>query len=218
MPRDPNQIHISKMTGKLDGLRAINTNTVTNEFCIAQYNSGKDNVICTRCYSHESLDGYRKNMQPALQDNSNLLSSSILEIDRLPFLLDAYLRIDGHGELINDNHLINIYNLALKNSHCNIAIWTKRIPIVRSVAKKMKTPDNIILVYSNPIINKVKYEKDIPEFFHKVFNNVWSDHKVEEQNCTGQQCKSCMICYNFETPNIIIEAVKKNGKTRKARH
>jgi hypothetical protein len=82
MPRDPNQIHISKMTGKLDGLRAINTNTVTNEFCIAQYNSGKDNVICTRCYSQEMLGSYRKNMQPALQDNSTLLSSSILEDER----------------------------------------------------------------------------------------------------------------------------------------
>ena len=218
MPRDPNQIHVSTMSGKLDSLRAINTNTITNDFCIAQYNSGKTNLICTKCYSHEMLSSYRKNMQPALQDNSTLLSGSILENDRLPFLLDAYLRIDGHGELINNIHLINIYNLAVKNPHCKITIWTKRVAIIRSVAKKMKTPNNIILIYSNPIINKVKYEKDIPEFFHKVFNNVWSDHKVEEQNCTGQQCKTCMICYNFETPNIIIEAVKKNGRTRKVKH
>ena len=97
MPRDLNQIHVSTMSGKLDSLRAINTNTITNDFCIAQYNSGKTNLICTKCYSHEMLSSYRKNMQPALQYNSTLLSGSILENDRLHFLLDAYLRIDGHG-------------------------------------------------------------------------------------------------------------------------
>jgi hypothetical protein len=30
-------IHISKMSGKLEGLRAISTNTTTNDYCIKQY-------------------------------------------------------------------------------------------------------------------------------------------------------------------------------------
>ena len=40
-------IHISKMTGKLEGFQAISTNTTTNEYCIKKYNEQKQNVICT---------------------------------------------------------------------------------------------------------------------------------------------------------------------------
>jgi hypothetical protein len=37
-------VHISKMTGKLDGLHAISTNTVTNPFCQKMNTSG--DTIC----------------------------------------------------------------------------------------------------------------------------------------------------------------------------
>ena len=35
-------IHLSKMTGKLDGLHAISTNTVTNKFCQKMNSSNKN--------------------------------------------------------------------------------------------------------------------------------------------------------------------------------
>jgi hypothetical protein len=54
-------VHISKMTGKLDGFRAISTNTVTNSFCQKMNTSG--DTICRQCYSHGMLKSYRKNMQ-----------------------------------------------------------------------------------------------------------------------------------------------------------
>jgi hypothetical protein len=62
-------VHISKMTGKLDGFRAISTNTVTNSFCQKMNTSG--DTICRLCYSHEMLKSYRKNMQASLQRNSD---------------------------------------------------------------------------------------------------------------------------------------------------
>ena len=52
---------ISNMTGKLEGFKAISTNTLTNEFCQKMYNSKKENIICTKCYSMEMLQGMRKN-------------------------------------------------------------------------------------------------------------------------------------------------------------
>jgi hypothetical protein len=63
-------VHISKMTGKLDGLHAISTNTVTNAFCQKMNTSG--DTICRQCYSHGMLKSYRKNMQASLQRNSDL--------------------------------------------------------------------------------------------------------------------------------------------------
>jgi hypothetical protein len=226
MPIDNNKIHLSKMTGKLDGLHAISTNTVTNEFCQKMNASNKDNQICTICYSHTMLKSYRKNMQPALERNSVLLSKAILEYDDIPFYIHAFMRINAHGELINDTHFRNIVLIARKNPHCTFALWTKRKDIINRVAyhkdnhkafaNGMDLPSNLILVYSNPVINKVMYSP--PRHFHKVFNNVEYDHKTNEQNCTGQKCIDCMICYNFETPSVVIEAIKKNGRTIKTKH
>jgi hypothetical protein len=214
--RDKNSIHFSNMTGKLKGLRAISTNTITNPFCIKMNNSKKDNVICKKCYSFDMLETYRKNMQDCLQHNSELLSNSIIDDVHLPFIIDAYIRIDAHGELINNTHLINIYNLAIKNPHTTFAIWSKRKDIVNSVSKIMDTPSNVILIFSNAIIDNVSYEP--PKHFHKVFNNVTDTHKEKEQNCTGQICTECMACYRLDSGvDVIIEAEKKNGRTIKTK-
>ena len=210
-------IHLSKMTGKLDGLHAISTNTVSNKFCQKMNASNKDNQICRICYSHNMLKSYRKNMQPALQRNSDALAQGILDDADIPFYIHAFMRINAHGELINDTHFINIILIARKNPHCNFALWTKRKDIINRVIKRYsndhRPPDNLILVYSNPTINKVMYEP--PKHFHKVFNNVEYEHKTEEQNCTGQQCINCMLCYTHNDVSVIIEATKLNGRTIK---
>ena len=96
-------VHISKMTGKLDGLHAISTNTVTNPFCQKMNTSG--DTICRQCYSHGMLNSYRKSMQASLQRNSDLLSDRVLDQSELPTILDAFFRINAHGELINATHL-----------------------------------------------------------------------------------------------------------------
>ena len=71
-------IHISKMTGKLDGFKAISSNTITNPYCIKQNASADTNNICTKCYSHTMLKSYRKNMQPSLERNSQALANSAI--------------------------------------------------------------------------------------------------------------------------------------------
>ena len=98
-------IHISKMTGKLDQFKAISTNTITNPYCQKQYSCGNAENICTKCYSNIMLKSYRKNMQPALERNSQALSNSVLPMDQLPVILDAFFRFNAHGELINLTHL-----------------------------------------------------------------------------------------------------------------
>ena len=64
-------IKISKMSGKLAGLLAINTNTVTNPFCMSM---AKTDTVCGKCYSHKMLSSYRKGCQKAFQHNSDALS------------------------------------------------------------------------------------------------------------------------------------------------
>ena len=193
----------SVMSGKLAGIPAYNTNTKSNEFCIRQKDT---DTICGQCYSHKMLDTYRKSCIPAWQHNSDEFSDWI-DWDDLPVVNAAFVRLNGHGELINDTHYQNIIRLARKNPHTTFALWTKRASIVRQYQARPihGMPTNLILVFSNPRIDKVI---DVPRGFHKVFNNV-SKGSTEPQNCTGRKCMECLACYRKDSGiDVIVEQVK----------
>ncbi len=195
---DRPKVKVSKMSGKLDGIRAINTNTVTNPFCIKMK---EGDSICGQCYSHRMLNTFRKSCQPAFEHNSQVLSEGPLELSQLPdFYPGEYIRFHGHGELINREHLLNFFRIARYNPETTFALWTKRKDIVKSVGP---APDNLILIFSNPKIDNVMTEP--PKGFDRVFNNVTGD---ADANCTGQKCMECLLCYRKDTTKIIVEHVK----------
>ena len=208
-------LHVSKPDGKLQGIKAIGTNTLNNTFCYKMNNVQDDKIICTKCYSWAMLQGFRKNVAEALQRNTEALSKTVLSYKDLPVIKDDVFRFQHHGELINMKHLKNLVNIARKNPDCTFALWTKRKDMV---AKYVTTftfftnplPSNLILVYSNPRIDKVITKP--PKHFHKVFNNVSPDNLTSQQNCTGQKCRDCMLCYSKNSGcNVIIEGVKNRG-------
>ena len=201
-------IHVSKMTGKLDGFQAISTNTMTNPYCIKQNASGKANNICTKCYSHTMLKSYRKNMQPALQRNSDALANKVHDMEYLPVINQAWFRFNAHGELINMTHLENLVRICKKNPHTSFALWTKRNDIVSRYFKTREKPANMILIYSNPKISTIMAKP--PKYFDRTFNNVLEHEHKEQQNCTGQKCKDCRLCYTVGNGvDTIVEMVKK---------
>jgi len=199
---------MSKMSGKLKGIPAINTNTLTNLFCIQQH---KTATICLDCYSFEMLEGYRKNCTPAFERNSALLSEHI-PWDDLPVLNFAYVRYSAHGEIINYQHYLNLVRIALKNPQTTFVLWTKRASIVRQYQarpirnmEESTVPDNLILIFSNPRIDRII---DVPRGFHKVFNNV-AKGSTAPQNCTGKKCMDCLACYRKDSgTDVIVEMVK----------
>ena len=200
-------IHQSKMSGKLDEMFAINTNTLTNEFCNTQHKAKGDKHICSKCYSFKMLGTYRQNAVPALQRNSDLLSSRILTYEEIvefkPKGKLGIYRFDGHGELINDIHLKNCMMIAEYNPEFVFGMWSKRKDLVQEYVSEYGKPDNMVLIYSNPVIDQVMSKPPVP--FDKVFNNVSGEHPLE--NCTGQRCKDCKLCYVSET-KVIVEKVK----------
>ena len=230
-------LHVSKPDGKLKGIRAIGTNTLNNTFCLKMHNMQDDKVICTKCYSWGMLQGFRKNVAEALQRNTEALSKTVLSYKDLPVIKDDVFRFQHHGELINMKHLKNLVNIARKNPDCTFALWTKRKGMVanyvfewnywldkmvddkatyknyiRTYARQEQVgiPSNLILVYSNPRIDKVITNP--PKNFHKVFNNVSPDNHTRKQNCTGQKCRDCWLCYSkYSGCNVIIEGVKNRG-------
>jgi hypothetical protein len=200
-------ITISNMTGKMDGFKAINTNTLTNEYCKKMVNSGDERSICTFCYSWTMLNGLRKSCAPAWQRNSDYLSKGIIPQHMLPTILDAFFRISGHGEIINETMIENIHNIIEYNPHTKFAWWTKRSDLINKFYSKNTKPANLILIFSNPRIDRPLNK--VPKHFDRTFNNVSKDKFTDIQNCTGQKCKDCLICY---IPNNgitqIVEAVK----------
>ena len=192
----------SKMSGKLEGIPALNTDTTTNEFCIAM--SKKKGTICNVCYSWNMLKTFRKNAVPRFKSNSDYLSYKIHDYDYLPKVPSNIARFNGHGELLNTNHVENLFRICENQPKSTFTLWTKMHWLVNKVLDSgREKPSNLILVYSNDIPDTIK---KLPRNFDKVFNNVTSDSP--SINCEGK-CVECMMCYTLgdKTTNII-ERVK----------
>ena len=203
------ELKISTMTGKMQNIPAINTNTLTNPFCIQTSKSKRVDSICGKCYSVKMLSTYRANCVAPFERNSLLLSKAIIPDDELPVINAHSFRFHGHGELINSTHYYNFVRIARKNPHCVFALWTKRRDIIGEGAYSRyiypRHPDNLILVYSNPTIDKVM--KRPPKYFDKVFNNTTG--LTESDNCSGRKCIECLQCYRLDSGvDVIIEKVK----------
>ena len=82
LPPVPVRVKVSEMSGKLAGVPAINSNTLTNPFCQAMQKC--EGCVCAHCYSQSMLEGYRRNCAPAFEHNSKLLSENDLEPKQLP--------------------------------------------------------------------------------------------------------------------------------------
>ena len=204
-------VKISVMTGKLVEIPAINTNTLTNEFCQKMHTSSPQ-CICWDCYSYAMLEGSRKNCQPAWEHNSLLLKSGLLS--EIPRFNSLYVRFDGHGELINDTHFINYLQIAEYSPKTTFSLFTKRKDIVKRVLDSNPLdyhdgpkPKNLILVYSNPIVDRITDKK--PQYFNKVFNT--TTEKSTRDNCTGRKCIECLACYQFDGNSVLIEQKKKRA-------
>ena len=199
-------VFISNLTGKLEKMRAVSVNTLTNPFCIKMHKSIKE-IICTHCYSFYFLEGFRKNAAAALQRNSELLSKRVLDKKELPTIKDKVFRFNAHGEMINKKHLQNYVNITEINPDCMFSLYSKNKKLIIDYFDSgLKKPSNLILVYSNPKLDNIKFKS--PRWFDKVFNNVSENKFVKHQNCTGQKCKDCLICYKKDAVNVIVESVR----------
>lgn len=193
-------LKISKMSGKLEGIPAINANTLSNPFC--QKQTKQKSSICSSCYSVKMLSTYRKRAVPVFEKNSELLESGDFVI---PGTRPGPFRLHGHGELQSFAHLESFHRIVEGNPQTTFALWTKRVDLVRQYRREYTVPSNFILVYSNPSLERVL--KSPPEGFDRVFNVVPKTSE-EPQNCTGKKCKDCLLCYKKGGVSVIVEAIK----------
>jgi len=185
-------IKVSKMSGKLDGLEGINTNPLTNDFCSKM---SKTEAVCSFCYSRKMVATYRKSAADAWSHNGNELSTGCIEI---PKIKKDLIRFHAHGELINKQHYNNFVEIAVAYPDKTFALWTKRKDLIGN------KPDNMVLVYSNPCIDKPLNKP--PKGFDKVFNVMTEDNGNIQ--CAGKKCKDCQLCYKSNL-TVINELLRK---------
>ena len=192
------KIKISKGSGKMADIGSINSSPLNNPFCLKM---SKTDTVCAACYSIKSLTTYRKNCNKSWSDNGRILSEKEHKVSDMPRLNAAIFRIHSHGELINKTHARNIFRLAKRNPNTTFGFWSKR----KDILKGMHVPKNVVMIYSNPKLDKVVTRP--PAGFHKVFNVV-TDESVAEINCGARDCMSCQRCYSRATTKVIVEKKK----------
>jgi len=201
------KIKISEMSGKLKDIQAINTNPLTNDFCQSMNASSNDSCICTHCYSCSMLLAYRKNCVPAFEYNSFHLRHDSFSDDDIPKFnkKNDIVRIHAHGEIQNATHLKNLLKIVKATPEKTFSLYTKRMDIVNEVFTLTQTPSNLIMVFSNPTIDKPILK--VPKHFDKVFN-VCKEKYLDKINCGAKSCNGCRNCYDKSKTNILYEAIK----------
>lgn len=208
---------VSNMTGKLAGIKAINTSPLDNAYCRLMATRSCLGTICRQCYSRKMLLKHRKNARPGWILNGLLLSGDLLAEEDLPrFKPGEVVRFNGHGELINLKHAINLLAIVRANPKARVAWWTKRPSLVRDAIAHFggQKPDNLVLIYSWPeVIWGEIPETVLPEHFDKVFFVVAPGADLEaggwQINCGSKRCKDCMLCYTpGDRQRAIIERLK----------
>ena len=194
-----NAIHITQGSGKMTGIQSINTPTSTNPFCKSMQ---KTNTICKKCYAQR----YEK-LRPSLVNATTrnlFLAERYLELGEIPRFSDEIVRYHSYGELINMIHFINYMYIAAANPHTIFTLWTKRYGIVHRALKGRSKPDNMILIYSSPVVGKVSA---LPKHFNKVFTAFAKDTDTTDINCHGA-CNTCRLCYSHNDTVNINEIIK----------
>ena len=201
----------TKHEGKLEGLSSIGTSCANNPHCKKRRENGES--VCSKCYA-ETYMKMRKALKNKLEGNAEVLTTRHLEQRELPFINARIYRFESFGDLYNDIHLENYIAICNNNPHTNFALWTKNIWILDSVfnEKGIKKPDNLIIVVSSPLLNKVM-ELDMEKywFVDHVFT-VYTKEYIEENNidinCGSKSCIGCQLCYHKDTEFHIREQLK----------
>ena len=189
-------------TGKMAGLQSLSSSIVLNPNCVRRMQ--KQDSICSKCFAAAMMNRY-KDLDRCLQENTPILTGSILPDSVLPVISSRYFRFEAYADLNNWIQFVNYRNIAAKNPDTLCAIWTKNPHIIAQALERGYTiPANLQIVLSSPLVNKpIKSTKYA--FVNKIFT-VYDKTAAKDVNinCGARSCLACGRCYrpNPEGANI----------------
>ena len=186
-----NIVSISTMSGKLKGLRAINTSPLSNNWC--KVTSRIPGSVCQHCYSARMLTTFRMHANERFTRNHELLSDACIQDAQLPrFYADEYVRIFAHGEFADSTQLENIVRIVELNNLTHFTVWTKRVDLLDTLKYK---PDNLQIVQSSLMLNIQDIKHKYADILFTVYDKEHFDTAKADNYCHGKKCVDCMFCY-----------------------
>lgn len=185
---------------KLEGLRSMSTSPLLNQLCIER--SSIPGLVCNHCYS-VNYNNLRRSLREKLERNTAILTTTIIDYDLIPTIIDRYFRIESFGDLQNVTQAINYLNLIIKNNRPGdpvyFAWWTKNPHYIKQALEQLniEKPQNVQIVFSSPCINKpadIAILKKVFPFIDKTFT-VYDKQTTETINCGKLHCINCLNCY-----------------------
>lgn len=204
-----NGLHITtNHTGKMSGMYSLSTCCACNKYCKAYAKDEKK--ICSHCYAETMMKMY-KPLKAKLIKNTEILTTEIIDKDKLPLINALYFRFEAFGDLNNYIQVVNYFNICNKNKSVHFALWTKNPFIIKqAIDMGYKKPQNLQIILSSHYLNVVANIEGF-EFIDKVFTVFSKDYITEhniEINCGAKSCLKCHKCYKANDVKFISEKLK----------
>lgn len=207
-------------TNKMENKVSLSTSPLLNFNCMRRALSGGENCICSHCYS-VAMNGQYEDLKAKLKENTYNLTLRPIMADEMAdcdYYINKYegVRFEAFGDIQTAGHMSNLLRIARHWPAQNFTLWTKNLYLVNSVLDTEGKPDNLILIYSNPWIDKPILDTSAPALRHcdKVFN-VYTDEDTAEAlgatvNCGARDCAVCQLCYTKNATAVVNELLKPN--------
>lgn len=203
----------TKHTGKMTGMVSLSTSCELNARCLER--SKIEGSVCKKCFAFTQFKRQTNN-RPKFERNTKALTTQDIKAEDVPMLNAFMLRFEAFGDLNNEQQIKNYFTIAKKNKATKCALWTKNPDIIaKAIDAGNKKPNNLVIVYSSPMLNKEipleKIQEKYP-FVDKTFTVYTKDYLKDKPddfvNCGQKQCLQCGVCYKKTGCTTIREKVK----------
>ena len=198
-------------SGKMTGINSIGTSCANNPWCIQRRENSES--VCSKCYASTYMK-MRKALKERLEDNADILTTRLLKDREIPVTNAAVFRFESFGDLYNITHLTNYVLICERNPYTHFGLWTKNIWILQELFNDcgIKKPDNLSIIVSSPMLNKIM-ELDREKYWFvdhvfTVYNKQFIKANDVDINCGSRDCLGCQRCYHRNTEFYVNEKLK----------
>lgn len=192
-------------TGKMEGMQSLSTSCICNPACIARMKDSDS--ICSHCFAAAMHKRYG-NLSIRMEQNYQILSNKLFEIEELPMINAAWFRFESFGDLGSVTQARNYLRIAKRNPQTFFAIWTKNPSFMAKAIAIEGKPENINIILSSPYMNTTCDESKW-SFVDKTFTVYDKQHSDGVKiNCGDKKCMECRICYTKNNIRRVNETLK----------
>ena len=189
-------VHISEMSGKLEGYYSLSTSVLMNPICQAR--ARVPGSICAKCYAANTASRYNHLMQ-CLETNYLIMNGFLISETAWATLswptTNGDARIESFGDVATVTCAQNYLRIIKSHPWLNFGVWTKNTAIWNeAIHLEGGKPSNMKYVISSTCV-------DVPDELDAETAEL-ADHRFtvysndgEHINCGGRKCATCRKCY-----------------------